>query len=149
VFCEHKASADRCGQLCSACGKATLLLLLIGLVYVGIIVLSRSGPSCGGAVACSLQQSAHCGSGCSVTPFSLSTWILSVAACCVLCELSVYFVCGLLIIFGLTLYSLFELFHLFYVSFNCFPSCAFLACQRRPAVEQACHCPRVSLWPSV
>lgn len=59
--------------------------------------------------------------------------------------LSVYFVCRLLIIFGLTLCSLLELFHLCYAPFNCFPSCAFLACQKRPAVEQACHCPCVCL----
>ena len=75
-------------------------------VYVEIIVFSRAGASCGGAVACSLQQSAHCGADCSPAPFAFSTWILRVPACCVLCVLSVYFVCRLLIIFGLTLYSL-------------------------------------------
>jgi hypothetical protein len=111
---------------CHAELQSFAFLLLSGLVYVEIIVVSRSGASCGGAVSCSVQQSAHCGAGCSPTPFALSTWILRV--------LSVYFVYRLLITFGLTPYSLLELFHLFYASFNCFPSCAFLACQRRPAV---------------
>lgn len=131
------------GQLCSAVRNctATLLVLLIGLGYVEIIVVWRSGASCGGATACSLQQSAHCGADCNPAPFALAAWNLRVPACCVLCFLSVYFVCRILVNFGLTLYSLLQLLHLFSAPFNCFPSCAFLACQKRPAVEQACHCP--------
>ena len=113
-------------------------------------MLRRSGAPCGGAVACSLQQSAHCGADCSPASFSLSAWILRVPACCDLCVLSVCFVCRLLMHFGLTLYSLLELFHLFYAPFNCFPSCAFLAWKNVPLWNKPAtvHL-SVSLWPSV
>ena len=130
VFCESKASADRCGQLCSAVQncKATLLLLLIRLVYVGV-----GGPLVGQlwSVACSLQQSAHRGAGCSPTPFALSTWILCVPACCVLCVLSVYFVCRLLIIFGF-IHSLLAL------AVIPFHSIAFVLCLSCPSKTPRC-----------